>query len=678
MKTQRTWPGVTVESALVFLLAAALIWPLFKIDYTVSWYSIESTFIADGRFLKDHWLHPGWQPLWYCGTRFDYIYPPALRYGTAALSTIFPIMPVRAYHLYVAIFYCLGIAGVYLLVRIAAKSRDGAWLAAMAAGLLSPGFLFLKDVRVDSWHLAPQRLSALVRYGEGPHISAVALLPLALLFGFLALERWRPVWFALAALCCALIISTNFYGAVTLALFFCILAWSIWVTHGDGMVWARAAGIAALAYGLTAIWLVPSYVQITMRNMQFVALPGNTWSRWVAVAAAIAFGLISFLLARGRREFAYLVFVCGSASAFTLVVLGEHYFNFRVMGQGQRLIPELDLALILLAVEFLRRLWSSDLPGPRLPFAPSLWTRVAAIVIVMGSFACSVGYVRRAWQIYVPEPDYKQRVEYRVTDWMAKNLPHARSFAPGSIRFWYDTWADLAQVNGGSEQGLINPLMPQVNYFITKGQDTRADIAWMQALGVDAVIVPDKSSQEFYREFVDPRKFDGVLPAIYNDHKGNIIYKVPRHQEGLAHIVETRRMQSVQAITHVSQLDRLRAYLDVIKQGPLGRSTASWDGTDALDIRANIASGESILVQETYDPGWHAYARSRELPVHSDPLGFMWIEAPPGGQEIRLQFEMPMENRFGMMVTFISLFMVVYLVAPGFQKDAAGTREILN
>jgi hypothetical protein len=39
---------------------------------------------------------------------------------------------------------------------------------------------------------------------------------------------------------------------------------------------------------------------------------------------------------------------------------------------------------------------------------------------------------------------------------------------------------------------------------------------------------------------------------------------------------------------------------------------------------------------------------------------------------------MPMENRFGMMVTFISLFMVVYLVAPGFQKDAPDTREILN
>src|SRR5216117_539913 len=102
MKLHRIWPTVLVDSLLVYVLAAALIWPLFKIKYTASWSSIESTFIADGRFLQDHWPHPSWQPLWYCGTRFDYLYPPALRYGTAGLAKLFPILPVRAYHLYTA------------------------------------------------------------------------------------------------------------------------------------------------------------------------------------------------------------------------------------------------------------------------------------------------------------------------------------------------------------------------------------------------------------------------------------------------------------------------------------------------------------------------------------------------------------------------------------------------
>src|SRR5689334_13289463 len=185
------------DCGIILLGAALLILPLWRIEYLRNWGSIDSTFIADARFLKEHWPHPLWQPLWYCGTRFDYIYPPALRYGTAALSKVFSILPVRAYHLYSAFFYCLGIAGVYLFVRLVAKSRVAAWLAAMMTLLLSPSFLFLKDLRLDAWHLAPLRLGVLVRYGEGPHISALSLLPFALLTGFMAIQSWRPALFAL-------------------------------------------------------------------------------------------------------------------------------------------------------------------------------------------------------------------------------------------------------------------------------------------------------------------------------------------------------------------------------------------------------------------------------------------------------------------------------------------------
>ena len=60
-----------------------LVRPLYKAEYLDAWNSIESTFISDARFLSDHWAHPGWQPNWYTGTRTDYVYPPALRYGTA-------------------------------------------------------------------------------------------------------------------------------------------------------------------------------------------------------------------------------------------------------------------------------------------------------------------------------------------------------------------------------------------------------------------------------------------------------------------------------------------------------------------------------------------------------------------------------------------------------------------
>src|SRR5207237_7239229 len=118
-------------------LAAALFWPPFKAYIVYKLASIERTSIADARFLKEPWPHPQWQPLWYGGTRFDYIYPPALRYGTAALAKFYPMTEARAYHLYTAFFYCLGIAGVYLFVRVACGSRGAAWFAAVATALVS-------------------------------------------------------------------------------------------------------------------------------------------------------------------------------------------------------------------------------------------------------------------------------------------------------------------------------------------------------------------------------------------------------------------------------------------------------------------------------------------------------------------------------------------------------------
>ena len=83
-----------LDVAVLSLLTAILIVPLFRIGYVDQWGSIESTFIADARFLIEHWPHPQWQPLWYTGTRFDYIYPPALRYGTALIVKVSGCEPV--------------------------------------------------------------------------------------------------------------------------------------------------------------------------------------------------------------------------------------------------------------------------------------------------------------------------------------------------------------------------------------------------------------------------------------------------------------------------------------------------------------------------------------------------------------------------------------------------------
>ena len=390
-----------VDSLILFALTAALMWPLFKAGYLDKWASIESTFIADARFLNEHWPHPRWQPLWYCGTRFDYVYPPALRYGSAAISRVTGLPTVRGYHIYTAFFYSLAIPGVYLFVRIASGSRVLALLAAAASALLSPSFIFLNDIRWDSGFRVPQRLGVLVRYGEGPHISAWALVPIALAASWRAIEQFRPMALAVAALASALLVSNNFYGATALAIFFPILVFSLWITHGDWRMWLRAAAIAALSYGLIAFWLVPSYLRVTLFNMRYVSKPGKSWSVWLMVGAILLCVLLAREFARGRRERAYSVFVWGSAGMLSLIVFGWYLYDFRIIGEALRLVPELDLALILLALEGVRWLWVRQSPQ-------RLLLRTAAVAIVLLAFLSSARYVKYAWTLYIPDSELQR------------------------------------------------------------------------------------------------------------------------------------------------------------------------------------------------------------------------------------------------------------------------------
>lgn len=652
---------IVTDFLLIALLAAALIWPLFRTRYLDKWASIESTFISDARFLKEHWPHPLWQPLWYGGTRFDYIYPPALRYGTAALAKFYPMAEARAYHIYTAFFYCIGIAGVYLLARLGSGSRGTGWLAAAAAASLSPAFLFLPLWKNDYWLHHPIRLGVLVRYGEGPHMTAFALLPVALAAALTALRgRRRTAATAAAAILCALVVSNNFYGAVALAVCFPLLLWSVWLAgRHDGVAWPALA-IPALAYGLTAFWLVPSYLRVTTSNLKLVAAPGNAWSIWVALGAVAIYGFVTARWARGRPDRFFLVFAGGLAFFFALDVLGSQYFDFRVAGEPSRLTPELDLALILLAAEGLRWLWTRDTAA----------ARALALAIALVSFATALPYLRHAWAIVVPDMNYRDRLEYRLTEWVGEHLPGERALATGSVRFWYDAWRDLPQLGGGSDQGIINQTVNQA-YLSATNDDVASARAWLLAYGVGAAIVHGKNSREIYHDFVYPESFAGVFPALFDNGQDDVIYRIPRRFPDPARVVETARIAAVEPIGLQANPAALRAYAEAMEHGPDARARLQWDGTEAFQIDAELALGQSIVAQAAYDPQWKAESAGRTLPIRKDPLGQMWIEAPPGRHAIHFTFDTPLENKIGRTISALSGCVALALILGGFRREAA-------
>ena len=657
-----------LDCSLIFVLAAVLIWPLFQVKYVDNWASIESTFIADARFLKQHWPHPNWQPLWYGGTRFDFVYPPALRYGTAVLAKYYPRMTeARAYHIYTAFFYCLGIAGVYVFARLIGGRRKSAWLAAIASAVASPCFLFLPDLRVDSYILTPQRLGVLLRYGEGPHMTALAILPFAMAASYRALVAWRPVALAAAALLCALVVSNNFYGATTLAIWFPILMWSVWITHLDRWMLARAVAIVALAYGLTAFWLTPSYIQVTLNNLKLVAEPGNARSVWTTLAVWMAYILASDRFARGRRDRIYPTLLWGTFLLFSLNVIGHYLFQFRVIGEPARMVPEFDLAFILLGAEGLHWLWSRP-PDQKLSFRGSRLAYALCAVIIMVSFWPSRIYLHRAYEPIRTYGNYQDRVEYKLSEWMWLNHPQSRSIVTGSVRFWYNAWFDLPHMGGGSEQGLINQRINLGFVRVMTEDNVERALQWMQAFGTDFLVAHEAKSQEIYKDIQDPRRYAKILSQVYDDGEGNLIYQVPRRYSSLARVVNTKEFTAIPILGGDENQDIVAAYAEAMEKGPETPASIVWEGTDAFRLRANLAPGHSLVAMVTYDSAFHAYAHGQPVPIRSDALGQMHILAPPGDADIRVVFELPKQNLAGRALTLLSLLTVAGLFYLGKNK----------
>jgi uncharacterized membrane protein YfhO len=116
-------------------------------------------------------------------------------------------------------------------------------------------------------------------------------------------------------------------------------------------------------------------------------------------------------------------------------------------------------------------------------------------------------------------------------------------------------------------------------------------------------------------------------------------------------------------------IQNLQAYVDAIENGPDAPATLKRAGTDAMVGHAKVGPGQSILVQETYDPGWHAWAGGQAVTVRKDAMDMMVIDAPPGDHDISLAFLTPMENKVGQVVTLFSVLTIAMLFWFGLRRE---------
>jgi hypothetical protein len=153
-------------------------------------------------------------------------------------------------------------------------------------------------------------------------------------------------------------------------------------------------------------------------------------------------------------------------------------------------------------------------------------------------------------------------------------------------------------------------------YTIDTGQNAGAQdgpisVLWLKAFGCGAIVVPGPGSSDYYHPVRNPRKFDGLLPLVWQE-AGDSIYQVPLRSVSLAHVVPPSALVADRPV-HGLDVAEIRRYVTALEDPALPPASLAWDNPTRGRITASVNPPNVLSLQVTYDPGWRATSGGHSL-----------------------------------------------------------------
>ncbi len=639
-------------AVVLFAINAFVARRLFWIDFTNHMESIESSYMSISRWAMDHWHDLTWFPLWFTGSPFDRVYQPGLHLTVAEVARVLHWTPEHSYHFLTGLAYAFAPVTLFWLCNALTRRWGYALTAGLLFSLFSATLVLVPLVRLDigGWSL-PRRYQVLVEYGEGPHTTAVTMIPIViwLLERAAATRRW---WFILTApLALAALVLTNWPGTMGLCMALAAYGFATLTRDAAGR-WLTLAGIAGVAYLIALPWVSPSIVQLVLRNAQQSDKTPLGGRRLVILGVLILVLLATRLVLervgadRWLQFFLYFTVITG------VVFLGSEWFQWKLLPQANRFQVEFDMAAAALAALIAAAVYNRI--GPR-------WRVLALAVFVV---VCGV-QVRRfgRWVKGFTRPiNIASTIEYRMAKWFDSNMQGRRVFAPGNVSLWMNMFTDVPQVAGCCDQGVPTDVYRHAVYVIYTGQDAgprdvEYSLMWLKAYGAAAIGVTGPASTEYFKPYWNARKFDGVLPQLWRDDD-NAVYGVPRPSYSLAHVIPRSAIVRTPARNGLD-VGPITPLVDALDDARPPFASFTWRNGHEAEIEAVTGPEEVIFVQVTYAPGWRALENGRKLAITPDALGTMAIQpAHTGASRIRMVYDGSAEavwTRWGQIAGFATL-----------------------
>ena len=644
----------TVCGTALFILNVWLIREQFAVEYSAHLLSNEGSFISISRVMLDHPSENSWWPMWNAGIPFNHTYTLGLPWLVAIFSRLSGHSPALAYHVVTGLFYCAGPATLFIMASILSKRILASFLCSIAFSLISPAAILIPAIRNDAGGLwNPQRIKALVHYGAGPQVTAVSLLPLALLLLHLALSRRGLLLSVLAGTAMAAVVLTNAFGAVSLA-----IATACLLVAAPCRQWPKnlfcTICISAVSYLAVCSWLPPSLLKTVRLNSQTVG--GDfRWSVKSMIAIMIVVAMsICVRSALSVSSNTYLKFSVLFASTMGSIAILASTFRLFALPQGDRYYMEMELAfccaLVVPVAYVLRHL-------NRL----KRWGVVSIIVIAMGWQALRFTSVAKE---LIKSVDIQETSEHRTSVALAKLFSNQRVMVAGSPSFWFNIFTDTPQLFGGHEPFNPNWINRVALFTINNGgiagsRDAEICILWLKAFGVHGINVPGRDSKEHYKPFQrNFELFDGTLKPVYKQY-GDTIYRVPQRNPGLAHVIPRTAVVERRPYDGLD-VEQVRRYVAALDDDSVPVASYFQPNFHSAVIGAKLNAGQVVSVQTSYHPGWTATIGGERRRILSDGLGLLLIEpACIGACEIRLSFDGGVEARITQWLSRLTLGVIV-------------------
>jgi hypothetical protein len=624
--------------------------------YTPRMNSMQGFWIALARLGGADWFHSQWWRYWDSGSPQEFVYAPLVPALSAFAAAVRGVPHDLGYSTVAGCVYCLGPVTLFAMAWILTRAPGYAFAAAVLYSLTATSQAIVPDGPFSLQHLwDTRRMYLMAGWDETPHMTALALLPPAIVFLALSIRKRRPLHYAGAALAIAACALASDFGPVMVAMASLCLLFVL--LRRD---WMRnlllTGGIGLFAYAICSPFLSPA--NIGAIRVASAGGGGGSWSMGSFTALAIAatgWALLWHYLPRWTPDwrvqfFALFAWLTGC------VPLIAFFLNRQFVPQPGRYKSEMEFSLALLVVFALRPLFV------RMPRA----LRVCVCFLLVALAAEQIVAARKFAKAILAPADATQTIEYRVSTWARDHLPGVRIMLPGSIGQWANAFTDIQQFGGGSWSTAYNQAQQSAKEGIYNGGDTpekdaRVSIAWLRAFGTGAIAVSGPKSQEFWKAYAHPTKFEGVLPVLWSADDVTI-YRVLRRSESLAHVAPESTLVR-RAPASPRDIGAVEKYVAALEDVSLPQAEFQWQGANRIHIRTVAWPGQAVSIQVTHHPGWHAKANGVERQIEADGLGLMWLRPGCNGAcDLQLEYDGGAELRICHLVSAAALAALVIFI----------------